>query len=661
MLVQSRISLLAVLLALLLCLYLLSPSPSARPASSANFLLISIDTIRPDHLEPYGYKRLATPAISELARDGVLFENAFTPIPITLPAHCSLMTGLYPMSHGVRDFSAQILAPGHTTLAEILKARGYATAAFVGAAVLERRFGLAQGFDYYHDNFDLTRLGEVSLDSVERKADEVAEVALKWLRERKGKFFAWVHLYDPHHPYEPPEPYRSRYSPYDGEIAAADAAVGRLLAQLKAGGAYDDTLIVLVGDHGEGLGEHGEKTHGFFIYDSTLRIPLIIKFPRGQQRGTRVSAQVRLIDVFPTALQALGYEVPAEAQGKSLLAYALGRARGDLELYAESYLPFYHFDWSELVAIRTGTFKYIDAPRPELYHVAKDPRELKNIYSDNAALAARLKASLGEAIARYSQNSQRAEAGPSDPETLEKLRSLGYISISGAAAGRKGRQLPDPKDKYKIYELVSEALAEQQRGRIEASIEKLNEAAKDEPNSAVVRYLLGMAYYKQKEYARAIPQFEQMLSVKPDNSLGAFHLALCYIGTNDLDSAMRWLKRTLELDPTNFHAHYNLGAIYLRKRMVDESVVSISRALEINPRFVPAHIALGEIYLYQGKVDQAIAEFKAAAEIDPDDYRAHLNLAKAYQRKGMLEEARAAFDRAKKLSERSQNPGARSQ
>ena len=292
--------------------------------------MITIDTLRADHLGCYGYKQIRTPNIDALAADGARFERAFTVVPVTLPSHTVMLTGTYPMMSGMHDFSANKLSPQQPTLASVLKQNGYATGAVIGAAVLDSRFGLNQGFDFYYDHFDFSRLEESNLDEMERPGNVVADLALDWLgKNSHGKFFLWMHLYDPHFPYRPPEPYSHEYAthPYDGEIAFADEQVGRLIRFLKENGLYQNTVIVLSGDHGESLGEHGEKTHGFFIYNATMHVPLIIRLP-GKSAPLSLADPVSLIDVMPTILAAVGLETPAQVQGRSLLPNLHGKPGG---------------------------------------------------------------------------------------------------------------------------------------------------------------------------------------------------------------------------------------------------------------------------------------------------------------------------------------------
>src|SRR6266508_1756941 len=428
-----------------------NPAQSEK-AGARNLVLITIDTLRPDHLECYGYKLVRTPRINSLAADGVLVEKAYTPIPLTLPSHASIFTGTYPMFHGVRDFTGFTLSKDRATLATMLKSAGYGTGAVVGSAVLEARWGLDQGFDFYYDNFSST-VDRDWQSIAERRGDVVVREGLNWLEKHKtNPFFLWLHLFDPHDPYEPPPPYDRQYRerPYDGEIAYTDENVGKIMDYLKSNQLYDNSLIVLLGDHGEGLGEHGEKYHGFFIYDSTLRVPLIFKLPGpGAHESRKLSQPVRTIDVLPTILQILGVADRAkEIQGRGIYSVLMGRSMPEeAASYAEIFLPYYHFDWSPLLSLRRDRYKFIDAPRPELYDTEADPGETQNLYARKGALAGQLKELLRRTSSQYSsRNGAAGMPKEIDPVTLEKLQSLGYLALSKGASGPPlNRSLPDPK------------------------------------------------------------------------------------------------------------------------------------------------------------------------------------------------------------------------
>jgi len=347
----------------------------ARKPSPFNILLITIDTIRADHLGCYGYQKIKTPHIDQLAKEGVLFEKAFSPIPITLPSHTSILTGTYPTFHGIRNNGTYAVSESAETLSELLKNKGYTTAAFVSSYVLDKRFGLDQGFDVYDDT--LSQQGEQKLGDKERQAESVTQAAIRWLKEIKSaKFFLWVHYFDPHEHYQPPPPFCDEYAGrlYDGEIAYTDHWLGELLKTLQQTSLAENTLIVLTGDHGEGLGDHQERTHGIFIYDTTLHIPLIFTCPQLLPKSMRIKSLVRLIDIAPTILAIAGNKPFKDMQGVSLLPLMQGKTNNlDLILYCESFYPQYSHNWSPLVGLRTEKWKYIEAPMKELYRIDRDP------------------------------------------------------------------------------------------------------------------------------------------------------------------------------------------------------------------------------------------------------------------------------------------------
>ncbi|MBZ5615809.1 MAG: sulfatase-like hydrolase/transferase [Acidobacteriia bacterium] len=635
--------------------------PPAKPA--LNVVLITIDTLRADHVGCYGYKQIKTPNIDGLAADGARFERAFAVVPVTLPSHASMLTGTYPMLSGIHDFSGNKLSPLQPTLASVLKQAGYQTGAVIAAAVLDSRFGLNQGFDFYYDHFDFSRLDEANLDQMERPGNVVADVALDWLekdwlaKNSQKKFFLWMHLYDPHFPYHPPEPYSREYAaqPYDGEIAFADEQVGRLVRFLKEKGIYQNTVIVLCGDHGESLGEHGEKTHGFFIYNATMRVPLIIRWPDNRlpekAAARTVADPVSLVDLMPTVLGAVGLEIPPQVQGRSLLSELRGergpddlhhddQAGRDRVLYGETFLPRLHFDWSELRGSENTKYHFIDAPRPELYDLAKDPGEVRNLFSEKKAVAEEMRAKLAGMVREYSAGKELAEKTGLDPALMERLKALGYAGFSGGSDPTiSSRDLPDPKDRVATYELISDAIADSQHGRYQESIEKLKSALKTEPNSLPAHYLQGLDYYHLKMFPEAVDELQKTVQLSPDYALAYFNLGMAQAHAGQIDAAIASLQRTLQLDATNFEAAYNLGVAFLQKKQLEPAAAAFRQMVAINPELARGHRVLGETLLYQSKLDDAIAELRRAVELAPQEPIMHESLAKALAAKGLTAEA----------------------
>jgi arylsulfatase A-like enzyme/Flp pilus assembly protein TadD len=622
---------------------------TAAPATKAppNVVLFTLDTLRADHLGCYGYKLIETPNLDALAAEGVRFAHAYTPVPITLPSHTVMLTGTYPMRNGMHDFSGNKLSASLPTLATLLHEEGYATGAVLGAAVLDSRFGLNRGFDFYYDHFDFSRLDERNLDAMERPGNEVVNDALNWLDGHHQKpFLLWVHLYDAHYPYDPPLPYAAKYRarPYDGEIAFVDAQVGRVIKYLKQQGLYANSLIVVAADHGEGLGEHGEKTHGFFIYDSTLRVPLIFKLPASEAPQKHVVEDpANLADLLPTVLNVIGIVTPADVQGKSLVPEMEGKpSRTVPEDYAETYLPRIHFDWSELRGIRFRQYYFVDAPRPELYDTSSDPKELKNIYGQQRAVANELRKRLANFIAEYSpkKGEKTATTTGLDPVLAERLKSLGYVAV-GTASDEvlSDRSLPDPKDRIHVYELVSDAMSDSQRDHYAESVAKLQQAEKTEKDSIPIEYLLGLNYLRMKNYPASVEKFQTVVKLSPTYALATFYLGLAYANTGDFEQAIATLEKALQLDGTNYSAAFNLGAAYLKTGNVGEAEAAFRRSVTINPNYAEGNVALGEVLLYEGKTDEAIAALREALRLEPANERARKNLVKALRAKGLDSEA----------------------
>jgi arylsulfatase A-like enzyme/Tfp pilus assembly protein PilF len=646
---------LILILTVLSALHAAAQTPAKPPL---NVVLITIDTLRADHLGCYGYKQIKTPNIDGLAADGVRFESAFAVVPVTLPSHSSMLTGTYPMLSGMHDFSGNKLSPLQPTLASVLKQAGYQTGAVIGAAVLDSRFGLNQGFDFYYDHFDFSRLDEANLDEMERPGNVVADVALDWLaKNSQRKFFLWMHLYDPHFPYRPPEPYSREYAPqpYDGEIAFADEQVGRLLRFLKEKGIYRNTVIVLCGDHGESLGEHGEKTHGFFIYNATMHVPLIIRLPENRlpenAAARAVADPVSLVDLMPTVLGAIGLEIPLQVQGRSLLPELRAdrtdreRSNRDRVLYGETFMPRIHFNWSELRGSENIKYHFIDAPRPELYDLAKDPGEVHNLFTEKKAVAEEMRAKLVGMIRDYSAGKELAEKTGLDPALMERLKALGYAGFSGGGDPTSkdptisSRGLPDPKDRIAVYEQISDAIADSQHGRYQESIDKLKSVIKTEPNSVPAHYLQGLDFYHLNMFAAAVDELQKTVQLSPDYALAFFNLGMAQAHAGQIDAAIATLQRTLQLDATNFEAAYNLGVAFIQKKQLEPAAAALRQSVTIYPEFARGHRALGETLLYLDKLDDAIVELRRAVELAPQEPIMHESLAKALAAKGLTAEA----------------------
>ncbi|MCI0444757.1 sulfatase-like hydrolase/transferase, partial [bacterium] len=428
-------------------------SPGFGDFQNYNLLLVTIDTLRADHLPVYGYSKIHTPNLDRLANESFVFDDVVAQVPMTLPSHTSILTGLLPPAHGVHDNAGFTLDPKVNTLAEILKSKNYKTAAFISAFVLDSQFGLDQGFDLYADNFGLA---EAKLDNshVFRRAEETELEVDTWLRKNSNqKFFLWVHYYDPHDPYDPPQPYKTEYSssPYDGEIAYTDHVFGKLYDLLDELQLKEKTIVVMTGDHGEGLGEHKEQTHSIFIYNATQHVPLMIKLPEVKPKW--IKGVVSLVDILPTVLEWLGVQPDQNIQGRSLIPLIQGKDHSSRVAYSESIFPELHYGFSPLKGISTDQYKFIDAPNPELYDRVNDRAELKNLIKEKPEIRKALHKRLDEILKSMQKAANQTQK--MDPETEEKLRAIGYVGTIVTSTPESLKI--DPKDKIDLLEAISQA------------------------------------------------------------------------------------------------------------------------------------------------------------------------------------------------------------
>jgi len=615
-----------------------------RPATRLNLLLVTLDTTRRDRLGAYGGAGGATPAFDRIAREGVLFQHAVAAAPLTLPAHATLFTARNPPAHGVRDNGGFVLRAEETTLAERLKAAGFQTGGFVGAYVLDRRWGIAQGFDTYVDEFDAVNAQTGALASVERPGNEVADRALAWLdRAGSSRFFVWVHLYDAHSPYAPPEPYRSRFAndAYAGEIAFADAQVARLMQFLERRALLDKTVVASIGDHGESLGEHGESTHGFFVYQSVIEVPFAILSPSDGLRKRRVSNVVRGVDVMPTLLDLLNVPMTDTVDGQSLVPLMAGTRQDDsLEAYSESMHPRYHFGWSELRALTSGRFKYIEAPRPELYDVEADPQEKENLYDRRRPVAERMAAVL------RSRSSPAADAAKPaadvDPDVRARLAALGYVGTFVADSSQSGSPLADPKDTIDLFNLITKAREELERTPDSAAgLELLERVVQRDPNVIDAWLLMGNVQSRRRELVRALESFQRALALKPDYDLASMNMANVYADLGRPSDAVAVLKRLLAIAPSHVQARRQLaqilldeGARRLERGQVDAAERSIRLALAEQPDLAFAHFNLALAAERRGDLAKAESEYRNEIQRRPDSYMAQFNLGKLHEKKG---------------------------
>jgi arylsulfatase A-like enzyme/Flp pilus assembly protein TadD len=592
-----------------------------------NLLLITLDTTRADRLGCYGYEKISTPALDSLAAQGVLFENAVSSVPLTLPSHTTLLTGLYPSVHGIHDNTLYRLSGNAVTLAELMRGNGYRTGAVVGAFVLDSTYGLDQGFDSYDDELPSptmpTKDGSPDADEnmvwlkdiAERPAAIVTSRAVSWLKENSHHpFFLWVHYYDPHFPYTPPPGFAQKYEgrPYDGEIAAIDRHVGMLIEELRDAGLLNKTLIVVAGDHGESLGDHGEETHSVFVYESTLRVPLIMRYPAKLPRSSRISPVVSLADVMPTVLDLLDIDHQGTFSGMSLVDLMEGKKPEERSIYLESLFPYLTYGWSELQGVRTSRWKYIRVPSPELYDLGEDPREERNLATEHADIVARLEGDL-ENFASGSAPGivPLAEDAALSPLNRERLTALGYLS--GGVPERQHASLKDPKEMIRYHELMALGQQAIQAGKYSDAAKCLREVVEGDPTNALARNLLGMVYYQEGDLARSKEQIE----------------------------------KAIELNPKNLSdAHYNLGIVFSRLGRHAEAAASYEKAFEIDPARGEYCVALARTYGKTGEAEKAEAMYGRAIELGYRSLFAYLGRGSTLAKLHRFDEAEACYREA---------------
>jgi arylsulfatase A-like enzyme/tetratricopeptide (TPR) repeat protein len=626
---------------------------SARGVEKPNVILVTLDTTRADHLRCYGNPNARTPALDALAGRGVLFEQTATAAPLTLPAHSTIMTGMYPTYHGVRVNGNTALNDGQTTLAEVLAAQGYKTGAFIGAFVLDGRWGLKQGFERYDDQFDLKRYRHIDLASVQRPGNEVMDAALGWLESRKNDpFFAWIHLYDPHAPYEPPEPYRSEYGGrgpaglYDGEIAFMDEQIGRLAAWLERTGVDRSTVLVLVGDHGEGLGSHGEGTHGYYAYDYAIHVPLIVVAPFGRLAGTRISTQVSTADIFPTVLGLLDLVSPVKVQGRPLVRLMFKPSPKDnVPAYSESTGPNLQFGWSPLYTLRTARFKYIEAPRAELYDLSQDAGEQFNILPSAPDVARRMKGQLDRLMAETSLGAPTPEAANLDKDTVERLTALGYIGAPVAARKASGGSGPlaDPKDKFEIYQKVSEAGQLASNDKYGEAAALLESALLEDPTVPQALLLLSNCYLEMGRKEEAKTQLDTVLKADPENVQALTSLGNILLEERRDEDVIALCKRALSVDEQNTQALILIAETYMGLPAMAEALPYIEKAVELQPKMDRSRLDLAVCLLSLKQYDRAEPLLQDIVRVSPKFRLAHFNLGLLYEEQGRLGEARAAY------------------
>lgn len=641
----------------IIVLALLCGTCRETPRRPLNVLLITIDTFRADRI---GH---ATPALARLGREGIRFDSADSPVPLTLPAHASLLSGLLPLHHGLRNNGIGAFPPGPDTLATILARAGYRTGAFVGSFILDHRFGLDRGFERYDDEIERNVSDSSGTFDAERRGGEVVDRALAWLRQSDSRpFFAWVHLYDAHAPYAPPPPYPQTY---DGEVAYVDAQVSRLLAVVDRA----STIVVVAGDHGESLGEHGELTHGLLLYEPTLHVPMIMAAPSLTPRV--IHTAISTIDLAPTTASLAGVPFPKPVDGRDLAAdLRAGREPQPAPIYAETEYPA-TFGWSELASMRLAVTKLISSPHPELYDLHRDPGETANVLTSER----RAYRDLTTRLDRLRATAVASSPSTVDAETRAKLASLGYVAPSGSGSGTKR----DPREVATLFRTFEEATALINAGRARDAIARLDQLVRDDPSNHVFRETLARALRQSGDVRQAIALYRQAVALAPNDADAWYNLAVALEesgdaregevalaeaakrdpgrpeihnirGTalaeaGDLPGAEKEFRATLAADPRNARASNNLGNVLRAMNRDAEAAEAYRKAIDLAPRYADPLNGLGALLVAGGKAKEAIPYFDAALQIAPDFYEAQLNRAIALQISGDTGAASAELQR----------------
>jgi choline-sulfatase len=620
--------------------------PSGKGGESAslrrlNVLLVTIDTLRPDRLGCYGYKDIATPNLDRLAQSGALFENAVTDTPLTAPSHASMFTGVYPTVHKVRDTGGFVLQTPHPTLAELLQSQGWTTAAFVGASVLKKGFGFGRGFAVYDDHMPEPESGRAEVEFPERRAGEVVDRAVRWLEQQKSRpFFLWVHVFDPHSPYDPPEPFRRQYRgrPYDGEVAYTDRELGRLFDAVAAHSPPENTLTAVLSDHGESLSDHGEYSHGVFLYDATVRIACILSGP-GIPGGMRVKQQARTIDLLPTLLDLMGGKAPAEVQGASLVPALAGKEDPDTWSYIETLYPRINMGWAELRGIRTNRWKYIRAPKPELYDLSRDPEETSNVVATHSQEVRAME----ERLRAVAADGEKVETSMVDRRTMDQLKSLGYLGGSSRSQYTLTGQGIDPKDRAGILKLLYLAMSPDSGAKPAGRVPALRQALAEDPGNPTVYYYLGDEYAKAGRHAEAMKLYQQAIRHGVRNAWMYSRLGRLHIREGNYDEAILAYETAAQMNPSDCESLSDLGMAYVDTgRPADAE--RVYKWCLANEEYAPAYNGLGLAAVAKRDMTAARGFFEQAVQADPDLLEAQLNLGRSYKMIGANTRARACFE-----------------
>ncbi|RMF94771.1 MAG: tetratricopeptide repeat protein [Candidatus Schekmanbacteria bacterium] len=681
------------LTAIFFLFFIISCNKFASFGKAKNLIIITMDTTRADALECYGNKNVHTPNINRIAQEGILFSNAASAAPITLPSHSSIMTGLFPINHGARDNSIYILPEENTTLAEVFKEKGFNTAGIVSTFILDSQYGINQGFDFFDDKFlNPEQKGRLP---VQRKGIETATVAIDWLEEnaKKKPFFMWVHFYDPHADYNPPEPYKTAYidNLYLGEVAYTDMCIGMIIKELKKLDLYDDTLFVITADHGESLGEHGEQTHGIFIYDGTIHVPLIIRDPTSSIRGKKIDTQVRLVDIFPTVLELMGIDYKGETDGVSVAGFFEGKEVDENPSYCEAEIP-KSFYWNALKGIRFDGWKYIFGKNKELYNLKDDPSERINLIEKESSKAKQLFTILKRIVANKRTFKKESNIKPLDEETIEKLKALGYFQAGGTSGKEEEYDelptefsRPDPLEQIKNYRKFQRINNLIDSKQYDAAEKGLKEIIKEDPENPRFLSTLAEMYKTLDRIKEAIPLYEKAAKFDPKNGRYYFLIGNLYNRIGKPSKAIEFYKKTVQLNPRHFLAHYNLGRFYTLQGDYEKAILEYETALKLRPDHSYSYNNLAYIYMEKlndkkkgleylkkavkaspniafirknyasalidlGKYKEAEKEMKEALRLEPNNPKYYTELGNIYKKMGDLEKAQEMWKKSTEIS-----------
>jgi len=646
-----------------------------------NVLLITIDTLRTDRISAYSTRHLQTPHIDGIASKGVVFTKAYAHNPLTLASHVNILTGATPLYHGISDNAGYKLEDRFLTIAEFLKEKDYSTGAFVGAFPLDSRFGLDQGFDVYDDSYG-TR-NPLGFFYVERRAERVIEPAIEWMKEQTGKWFCWLHLFDPHQPYLPPAPYDEKFRDdlYSGEVAYVDDQLGRVFSVLKENHVLEKTLIVFTADHGEGLGDHGERTHSYFAYNSTIHVPFILYFPG--LSGKRIDANVCHIDIFPTICEVLGYRIPDYVQGESLIPIINGKKKRNSSIYFESMSPHLNRGWAPLSGFIKGDLKYIHLPVEEVYDLKKDFHELNNLAGSSDLKE--MKKSLQDLEGNLGNEDPIKRRKSIDSESLTKFRALGYISGSSPPKKSEYTEKDDLKtllplqnktldgimlhqvgqtekaialfkqviSESKTFVMAYNSLANiyRETGRIEEAIQVLRDGLASNSNNVAIMSKMGIILPEANRSQEAIEILKRCTDIEDFNPEYWNYLGIAYYKTGQLKNASEAYEKAIELDADYALAYNNIGNIYLAVYMknqeriaYDLAVRNFKKAIELDPELASAYNGLAGAYRKTGRIDDAIFLWEKSLELDPDFAFPVYNLGAAYLERGDRHQALEYFE-----------------